>query len=139
MRRALLAFLVILIVLGGYMGVRAYQIYTGLNKITGRTVTRATDEPTVVLPSFNGTRRLNFLLLGSDNDQKKEEAAPLTQSMIVITVDPVNNKVGILSVPRDFWVPIPGHGYAKIDLAFKYGYQEGGMDGGVRLARQTVE
>ena len=53
--------------------------------------------------------------------------------MIVITVDPVNNKVGILSVPRDFWVPIPGHGYAKIDLAFKYGYQEGGMDGGVRL------
>lgn len=139
MRRVLLVLLAILIVLAAYLGVQAYHIYTGINSITDKTVARATGEPTEIVPSLGDGRRINFLLLGSDNDQKKEEAAPLTQSMIVVTVDPVNDRVGVLSIPRDFWVNIPGHGYAKIDLAFKYGYQHGGMAGGVRLARLTVE
>jgi LCP family protein required for cell wall assembly len=37
----------------------------------------------------------------------------------------------VLSIPRDSYVPVPGHGRNKINSAYAYG--------GARLARQTVE
>lgn len=144
-RSAAVVVLVVLIVVSAWLGKQAYAVWTGVNTMTGVTVPQPTDQPTVFIPPVNSNRRINILLLGSDNDQKVEEAAPLTQSMIVVTIDPQNYSVGLLSIPRDFWVPIPGHGQAKIDLAFKYGFQSGydgaprGMKGGVALARSTVE
>ncbi|HEX8917380.1 MAG TPA: LCP family protein, partial [Chloroflexota bacterium] len=110
---------------------QAYHVYQAVDSMTGQTAPRYKAEPTVVVPPLNGGKRVNFLVLGSDNDKKKEEARPLTQSMIIVTLDPLNYKVSMLSIPRDFWVKIPGHGMGKIDLAHKYG--------GVPLARFTVE
>lgn len=138
MRRVALVVLAIFLVLAAWLGSEVYAIYHGYSEIEQK-VPRATDEPTVNIPSFHSDQRVNFLLLGSDNDEKKQEAAPLTQSMIVVSVDSVNDTVSMLSIPRDFWVPIPHHGYGKIMLAFKYGYEQAGFAGGVRLARQTVE
>jgi LCP family protein required for cell wall assembly len=138
MRRVVFILLAVFIVLAAWLGSQVYTIYSGYKKIEA-TAPRATDEPTVVIPAFHSNHRVNFLLLGSDTDQKKEEAAPLTQSMIIVSVDSVNNTVSMLSIPRDFWVKIPGHGYGKIMLAFKYGYQKHGFSGGVSLARDVVE
>ncbi len=138
MRRVGLVALAIFIVLAAWLGSQVYTIYNGYSKMH-HVVARATDEPTVIIPSFHSNKRVNFLLLGSDTDQKKQESAPLTQSMIIVSVDSVNNTVSMLSIPRDFWVPIPGHGYGKIMLAFKYGYQKSGFSGGVSLARDVVE
>ena len=121
MRRVLLVLLAILIVLAAYLGVQAYHIYTGINSITDKTVARATGEPTEIVPSLGDGRRINFLLLGSDNDQKFRQKYPLTQSMIVVSIDPVHHKVVLLSIPRDFWVPIPGFGMGKIDAAAEQG------------------
>ena len=115
----------------GWFGWQGYHVYRAVVDTTGKVVPRVTGEPAVTIPPLNGNQRINFLILGSDNDRKKEEARPLTQSMIVVTVDPLHDKVAMLSIPRDFWVPIPGHGMGKIDLAHKYG--------GVALARETVE
>ncbi|MBV9282233.1 MAG: LCP family protein [Chloroflexi bacterium] len=130
-RFALQILLLVFLVGAGYVGWQAYHVYTAVTRITSQYVPpepyERKDPP---LPPLNGNHRINILLLGSDNDKKKEEASPLTQSMIVVTVDPVHYKVGMLSIPRDFWVPIHGHGWAKIDLAHKYG--------GVALARATV-
>lgn len=138
MRRVGLLVLAVFIVLAAWLGSQVYTIYTGYSKIV-KVVPRPTDEPTVVIPSFHSGKRVNFLLLGSDTDQKRQESAPLTQSMIIVSVDSVNDAVSMLSIPRDFWVPIPHHGYGKIMLAFKYGYQKNGFSGGVSLARETVE
>lgn len=131
MRRFRLGVLAILLALVAWFGFQAYHIFYAVRVTTGVQVPRPTNEPTVAIPPLDGNKRLNFLVLGSDNDKKKEEARPLSQSMIIVTVDPRNAQVGILSIPRDFWVPIPRHGYGKIDLAYKYG--------GVSLARETVE
>lgn len=131
LRTILLALLAVLLVTGGWFGWRAYALYREVHTIVGVTVPRATDEPSIALPSLGGNQRINVLVLGSDNDRKPEERRPLTQSMIVVTIDPVSRKIGLLSIPRDFYVPIKGHGYAKIDLANKYG--------GLQLARLTVE
>ena len=76
-------------------------------------------------------RRFNVLLLGSDNDLKFAPDAVLTQSMILVSIDPTTHQVAMISIPRDFWVPIHGYGYQKIDVAYEVG--------GVALARSTVE
>jgi LCP family protein required for cell wall assembly len=81
----------------------------------------------VVLPH----RRFTILLLGSDNDKKFTANAVLTQSMILVSIDPTTRDVAMVSIPRDFWVPIPTYGEQKIDVAYEVG--------GIALARTTVE
>jgi LCP family protein required for cell wall assembly len=131
LRRVLVAVLVICVVAIGWLVYRAYNVYHDVAK-TYVTVPTLADEPTgTPVTNFFGTHRVNFLVLGSDNDKKTEERHPLTQSMIVVSINPVNDKVTLLSIPRDFWVNIPGHGKGKIDLAAKYGW--------VPLARDVVE
>src|SRR5579863_4708953 len=84
-------------------------------------------EPSVLLPR----QRFTVLLLGSDNDKKFTPEAVLTQSMILVSIDPVSHQVAMVSIPRDFWVDIPTYGYQKIDVAYEVG--------GIALARATVE
>ncbi len=94
---------------------------------------RPTDTPPS-LPSprlFLPARRFNVLLLGSDNDKKFSPDAVLTQSMIIVSIDPTTHDVAMISIPRDSWVPISGYGYAKISVAYQVG--------GIALARSTVE
>lgn len=145
LRTAAILALIVLVVVGGWLGARAYEVYSGLHTITSVSVPTVRGEMKKVIPPIDRYHRITILLLGSDNDQKKEEAAPLTQSMIIATIDPLHDRVALLSIPRDFWVHIPDHGWAKLDLAFKYGYQSGfrgqprGFRGGVALARYTIE
>jgi LCP family protein required for cell wall assembly len=61
------------------------------------------------------------LLLGSDDDTKFDPAHVLTQSMILVRVDPASKSVTMLSIPRDLWVPLSTGGTAKIDGAYSYG------------------
>src|SRR5579859_3520486 len=61
------------------------------------------------------------LLLGSDDDEKFDPAHVLTQSMILVRVDPAAKQVTMLSIPRDLWVPLSVGGTAKIDGAYSYG------------------
>lgn len=87
--------------------------------------------PAATPPPLQSQQPINILLLGSDNDQKFQPDALLSQTMIVASVDAAHHQVTLLSLPRDLWVPIPGHGNGKIDLAYKLG--------GAQLARATVE
>jgi LCP family protein required for cell wall assembly len=61
------------------------------------------------------------LLLGSDDDLKFDPKHVLTQSMILVRVDPVSKHVVMESIPRDLWVPLSTGGSAKIDAAYSYG------------------
>jgi LCP family protein required for cell wall assembly len=69
--------------------------------------------------------------MGSDDDSKFQSDAVLTQSMILVRVDPVARHVTMLSIPRDLWVPLSVGGSAKIDAAYSYG--------GATTAVETVE
>ena len=94
-------------------------------------VPRGVPTPVSTPPPLDSSKRINVLLLGSDNDQKFPANAVLSQTMIVVSIDPGHHQVTLLSLPRDLWVPIPGHASAKIDLAY--------AEGGAALARATVE
>ena len=59
--------------------------------------------------------------------------------MILLTLDPQSKTAGIMSIPRDMWVNIPGFEHARINTAYYLGdaYQLPG--GGPALAVKTVE
>ncbi len=61
------------------------------------------------------------LLLGSDDDDKFYAEHVLTQSMILVRVDPKAKQVTMLSIPRDLYVPLSVGGSGKIDGAYSYG------------------
>lgn len=66
----------------------------------------ATPAPT--LPPWNGTDRLNVLLVGTD--QRGGSSSFNTDTMIVVSVDPTTKQVAMLQVPRDTTdVPVPAN------------------------------
>ncbi len=62
--------------------------------------------PTAALPEWNGKDRLNILLIGAD--QRPKEGTFNTDTLIVVSIDPVSHQVAMFSIPRDTVdVPIP--------------------------------
>ncbi len=62
--------------------------------------------------------RTNLLVFGVDYvDPAIVGTQARSDTIILATVDPVNSYIGLLSVPRDLWVPIPGFGENRINTA----------------------
>jgi LCP family protein required for cell wall assembly len=83
---------------------------------------------------------VTVLLLGLDyRDWEANEEASRSDTMILLTLDPQSKTAGIMSIPRDLWVNIPGFEHARINTAYYLGdaYQLPG--GGPALAVKTVE
>jgi len=63
---------------------------------------------------------------------------PSAFTIILLTVDPVTKTAGMLSIPRDMWVNIPGFGYSRINTAWTIGEAAKLPGGGPGLAMETV-
>ena len=81
-------------------------------------------------PKWEGTDRVNILILGGDTRGLKENDPPRSDSMIVASIDPVTKKAHLFSILRDTYGAIPGHGKDRINSAI--------TTGGPSLAMQTV-
>ena len=61
-------------------------------------------------------------ILVLSNEVAPQYAGPqLTDSMMVMTYDPKTRHAAVLSVPRDMWVDVPGHGPQRINTAYEFG------------------
>ncbi len=90
------------------------------------------------LPDWQKKERVNILLLGID--QREDQYGPWrTDTMIVLTIDPENMTAGMLSIPRDLWVPIPGYSENRINTAHYTGDLKKFPGGGPALATKTVQ
>jgi LCP family protein required for cell wall assembly len=99
----------------------------------------ATPVPTVAVETWTGTDRVTILVMGIDRRVGEEEKGYLTDSMMVVSLDPVARTGAMLSIPRDLWVDVPGFEPNKINTANRTGdiYEYPG--GGPALAVKTVE
>jgi len=80
--------------------------------------------------------RTNVLILGTD-DMPHRGTLGRTDTMILTTVIPFKPYVGMLSIPRDLWVDLPGVGANRINAA--YYFAEAGQAGsGPGAAMDTV-
>ncbi len=94
----------------------------------------------VTIQKWNGTDRVTLLLMGLDyRDWSTGVDVPRTDTMILLTIDPLNKTAGMLSIPRDMWVNIPGFGYHRINTAYPLGEGSKLPGGGAGLAKKTVE
>jgi LCP family protein required for cell wall assembly len=104
--------------------------------------TLAPGEPTPTLipttQAWEGSERVTVLVMGIDR-RPGEPFISRTDTMMLLSVDPVSNSAAILSIPRDLYVVIPGFGRERINTAFVYGSQGDNPAGGALLAMQTVE
>ena len=91
-------------------------------------------------PAWDGASRITILLIGLDfRDWEAGQGAPHSDTMILLTIDPVSKTAGMMSIPRDMWVNIPGFGYSRINTAYSSGEGNKLPGGGPELARKTVE
>ncbi|MBI1961402.1 MAG: LCP family protein [Parcubacteria group bacterium] len=83
-------------------------------------------------------RRINVLLLGIGGEA--HEGGQLSDTIIVASIDPQKPALGLLSLPRDLVVAIPGVGWQKINAAHAYGAaaQPDTAGAGAALAKKTV-
>ncbi|WP_241668120.1 LCP family protein [Pedococcus bigeumensis] len=116
----------------------AFMVFTPLH--AWNTVTKVDTTPAGTRPA--DSKGFNYLLVGSDSReglsaaQRKEyatgkAAGRRTDSIILVHVPQGGGKPALISLPRDSYVPIPGHGSNKINAAFAFG--------GPNLLVQTVE
>ncbi len=91
-------------------------------------------------PAWDGASRINVLIIGLDyRDVLANQGPPRSDTMMVLTIDPLTKTAGMLSIPRDMWVNIPGFGYSRINTAYSSGEGAKLPGGGPELARKTVE
>jgi LCP family protein required for cell wall assembly len=122
----------------------------------GRTDAIPDDGNTDALGSDHAGEAMNLLLVGRDSragltpEQVQEfntgDPAGLlnTDSMILAHIPADGSAAAFVSIPRDLYVPIPGHGEAKLNSAYGRGYNDAtGSDAdrsaaGARLLIQTI-
>ena len=98
----------------------------------------------IFLPTFTPTpgatprplqQTTNVLILGSD--RRGGKGTGRTDVMILVAVDYANRRVGVISIPRDLFVQIPGVGRERINTADVYGErQQPGR--GINLVKRTI-
>jgi polyisoprenyl-teichoic acid--peptidoglycan teichoic acid transferase len=90
-------------------------------------------------PTWDGSSRINILFVGlRGGDPIKGDCPFCTDTLILLTVDPTTKTAGMLSIPRDMWVNIPGFGYSRINTAWTLGRGSRLPGGGPALTMKTV-
>ena len=90
-------------------------------------------------PTWDGGSRINILFVGlRGGDPIKGDCPFCTDTLILLTVDPATKTAGMLSIPRDMWVNIPGFGFSRINTAWTLGRGSKLPGGGPALTMKTI-
>lgn len=121
MRKKLFLLLILIIIV--FVGAKVWNFLV----LFTPTATRIILHPGATLREVNG--RTNVLLLGIGGGM--HDGPDLTDTMILANIDWKTNKVTLISVPRDLWVPDLNVNVKKINEAYNIG--------DLPLAEKTVE
>ncbi|MEX1995536.1 MAG: LCP family protein [Candidatus Saccharimonadales bacterium] len=121
LKRSLLSLAALLLIGGGFFGYKFYMAQKNLFRGGGAAPALAECKDLSQLKR-EGDCRVNVLILGEGGEG--HSGADLTDTILLASIDPINNKAALLSIPRDLWVRIPGNGSQKINAAYAYGKQK---------------
>lgn len=88
------------------------------------------EKPEVKPPEWEGSERVNVLLMGGDQRSLRKEEVARSDSMLVASFDPVTKKIHLFSILRDTHVEIPGFRSNRVNSAITLG--------GPQLAMKTI-
>jgi LCP family protein required for cell wall assembly len=123
-----------------FIGYYVFSVVTAVNHIGNSKVPSpiktlddlSKKDPELAAPKWEGTQRVNILVLGADARglEKSGNEVPRSDSMMVVSIEPNTKKALLISILRDTYVKIPGHGSDRINAAMALG--------GPTLAMKTV-
>jgi LCP family protein required for cell wall assembly len=133
---------VLLVVLGGYAAYSYFRFVGGVNHVN------------VISKSGNDVDGAdqNILLVGDDHRPDNATQAELdqlsttqdgggtnTDTMMILHIPANGKSATLVSLPRDSWVDVPGHGMNKLNSAFSLGGGASDPTSGAKLLIQTVQ
>lgn len=93
----------------------------------------------LTLAPWNGESRLTLLFMGLDRRPGETGLAYRTDTMMLVSINPATRSIGLLSIPRDLYVEVPGYGeLQRVNSSMVLGELER-PDYGPQLAMQTVQ
>lgn len=116
--------LTILLLFAGYY---VYSMFSFLDAVS--TTKFSSGENPLTTATWEGKEQVNILFLGVDTRVKGEQ--PRSDTILLLSVNPVTKKASLFSVMRDTYLDIEGVGQAKINAAF--------ANGGPELLISTVQ
>jgi LCP family protein required for cell wall assembly len=114
--------LVLVLATGGFFSWKAYNKFHKVFRGTNTVAALSSKPVTPSLLKGEGDGRVNILLLGIGGPG--HDGPDLTDTIVVLSVDPVNNTASMLSIPRDLWVQQPVNYFGKqqkINAAYESG------------------
>jgi LCP family protein required for cell wall assembly len=125
----LIALLSVVLIVAGATWWAVREVSSSIERIPD-----AFDIPEEARPAEAAGGSLNILLAGLDSEDSAgsfERGAARTDAVMILHINESRDRAYLISIPRDTWVPIPGHGENKINAAYSFG--------GPSLYIQTVE
>ncbi|MDB5186194.1 MAG: hypothetical protein JWL85_717 [Candidatus Saccharibacteria bacterium] len=114
-KKAAIALLLVILIGGGFLFGNAYlkarQVLKGGG---GAAALEGNVDPSKLRGEGDG--RVNILMLGKGG--AGHEGADLTDTLLIVSIDPVQKEAAILSIPRDFYVKTTDHGSMKINAVY---------------------
>jgi LCP family protein required for cell wall assembly len=121
---------VALLILAGYVWLTYRNINSGVHRLKV-----AVNAPPSGKHDIDGTDQ-NILLVGNDDRSNMTNAevhqlhvgrdggSKATDTMMIVHVPADGSKATLISLPRDSWVNIPGHGTSRLNSAYVEGYND---------------
>ncbi len=112
--------------------------YIADGRRVGVDVLQLDDGSVIEIAPWDGQTRYNIIVAGLDRREDQSNEPVRTDSLMLVSIDPATNRIGLLSIPRDLWVEIPGQEERdRINRAYFLG-EVRGAGSGARLLQQTV-
>jgi anionic cell wall polymer biosynthesis LytR-Cps2A-Psr (LCP) family protein len=131
---------VLVVLSGGSLVVATMVIDSATSQVRQLTINTVGNSAVVQGKALEGD--LNILLVGLDNGQAvggEVRTDPAhSDSMMVLHVPASHDRGYLISLPRDLWVAIPGHGNAKLNAAYTLGFVSGDSAAGLDLLMRTI-
>lgn len=116
------------------VGAGYYELHRPLSAVapTGRTIT-----PVHIKKNSQDVGRTNVLLIGTDT--RPGQVGGNTDVLILCSIDPKNQRIEMLSIPRDTKVPLPNGSVGKINSALWLGGPQATANVVATLIHQPID
>ncbi|MDO8513567.1 MAG: LCP family protein [bacterium] len=134
-----LAFFLIILGIGSWIGYSGWQAVKNITSGSDKKISFFKFLGGNNKEKLNGenSNRINILLVGIGG--KNHPGGTLADTIMMLSIDPKNKRMGFLSIPRDFYAKLPDGSYGKINAVHSLSEGKKTGSGPVALAKSVSE
>jgi LCP family protein required for cell wall assembly len=113
--------LLVLLVLALVWGILGYLAFRSGVQEANKRLAESAEAPLAPQSGMLLSNPSTILVLGADEGLTRQKGSGRADAIMVLRTDPDENRIALLSIPRDLRVQIPGRGADKINAAYALG------------------